>query len=213
MITIYHLGLSQSDRIVWLMEELGLAYTLEWFDRGDDMLAPPEYLALHPAGMAPVIRDGEKMITESAAIVEYISHNYGGGKLSVSPDQDNYADYLYWMHFNNNVQSVFFLKMALGGSFADAESNMVAKTAQRREERYYQHLNDHLGENDYLAGDSFTCADIMVMFNLTALPLFGGRAVDDLPNVLRYVERVSQRPAYQKAMAIAGPGASKPEAA
>lgn len=211
MITIYHLGLSQSDRIVWLMEELGLPYKLEWFSRGDDMLAPAEYLALHPAGMAPVIRDGDRLITESAAIVEYISHKYGGGKLSVTPDQDNYADYLYWMHFNNNVQSVFFLKMAMGGAFNDTENNMMAKTAKRREDRYYHHLNDYLGKHEYLGGDKFSCADIMVTFNVTALPMFGGRSIDDLPNVQAYVERISQRPAYQKAMAIAGPAATKPE--
>lgn len=210
MITVYHLAVSQSDRIVWMLEELGLDYKLEWFDRGEDMLAPPEYLKLHPAGMAPVIRDGDKLLTESAAIVEYLSHTYGGGKLSVGPDQPNYADYLYWMHFNNNVQAVFFLKMAMGGKFDDSGDTM-AKTAKRREDRYYHYLNDYLADKDYLAGSNFSCADVMVMFNLTALPLFGGRGIDDLPNVQKYVERVSQRPAYQKAMAIAGPGATKPE--
>ena len=74
MLTIYHLGVSQSDRIVWLMEELGLPYELEWFDRGPDGLAPPEYLALHPCGTAPVVKDGDQTLTESAVILEYISH-------------------------------------------------------------------------------------------------------------------------------------------
>ena len=76
MITLYHLGLSQSDRIVWLMEELGLPYKLEWFDRGADWLAPPEYVALHPAAMAPVIKDGNRVLAESTAIVQYIAHKH-----------------------------------------------------------------------------------------------------------------------------------------
>ncbi|MBB3046441.1 glutathione S-transferase [Litorivivens lipolytica] len=212
MLTVYHLAVSQSDRVVWMLEELGIDYQLEWFDRGDDLLAPPEYLELHPAGMSPVVRDGDKLLTESAAILEYLSYRYADGKYSVKPEEEDYADYLYWMHFNNNVQSVFFLKMALGGDLSAVKDNPVATTAKRREERYYQHLNDYLEGRNYLAADRFTCADMMIMFNLTALPLFGGRGIDDLPNVKKYVEGISQRPAYQKAMAIAGPGATKPEA-
>src|ERR1700744_4508242 len=86
MITIYHLGVSQSDRVVWLMEELGLPYQLKWFDRDQDRLAPPEYVALHPAAMAPVIKDGDLVLAESVAIVQYIAHRHGGGRLTVPPD-------------------------------------------------------------------------------------------------------------------------------
>ena len=110
MITVYHLGVSQSDRVVWLLEELDLSYQLEWFDRGEDMLAPDEYRALHPVGTAPIIRDGDRVLSESAAIVEYISQKYGNGSMSVSPDQDNYADYLYWMQFNGNIMAILFAK-------------------------------------------------------------------------------------------------------
>ena len=76
MITIHHLGISQSDRIVWLMEELDLPYELKWYKRKSDRLLPDEYLALHPAATAPVIEDGDKVLAESGAIVEYISHRY-----------------------------------------------------------------------------------------------------------------------------------------
>ncbi|WP_372782570.1 glutathione S-transferase family protein [Litorivivens sp.] len=207
MITVNHLAVSQSDRIVWMLEELGLPYQINWFDRGDDMLAPQAYLELHPAGMAPVVSDGERLMTESAAILEYLSYTYGEGRYSVQHDDPDYVNYLYWMHFNNNVQSVFFLKMALGGDFSAHPDNVIAKTAGRREQRYYQHLNEHLADREYLAAGRFTCADMMVMFNLTSLPLFGGRGIDDLPDVVRYVDALSSRPAYQKAMAIAGPAA------
>ena len=206
MITIHHLGISQSDRIVWLMEELNLPYRLKWHNRTETGVAPNEYLALHPAATAPVIEDEGRVLTESAVIVEYICHRYAGGKLTVRPDQPNYADYLYWMHFNNNVLGLFFAKSALGaGGHGDERIHSVIG---RREGRYFNYLNARLGESLYLAGPELTCADVMVMFPLTTLPMFGGRAIDDLPNVVSYVKRIEARPAYIKAMAIAGPKAA-----
>jgi glutathione S-transferase len=212
MITIHHLGVSQSDRIVWLMEELQLPYNLKWYNRGADQLAPPAYLALHPTATAPVIQDGDLVLTESATIVEYICHRYAGGKLTVGPSQPNYAEYLYWMHFNNNVQGLFFAKAALGTQAPSPETATIRTAVKRREEAYYRHLDQRLGVSPYLAGPEFTCADVMVTFNVTALPLFGGRTIDDLPNVQAYVKRIGERPAYQKAMAIAGPSAVPPKA-
>jgi glutathione S-transferase len=208
MITIYHLGISQSDRIVWLMEELGLPYRLEWFDRGPDRLAPPEYLALHPAAMAPVIKDGERVLAESVAIVQYIAHKYGSGRLTVAPNAENYADYLYWLQFNNNTLSGFFVKSALAS--ASHDGGIIGKIAQRRTEGLFRQMEDHLGTHTYLAGEEFTLADLMSGFALVSMPIFGGRSVDDLPNVQRYVRLLMQRPAWQKAMAIAGPQAKRP---
>ena len=143
MITIHHLGVSQSDRIVWLMEELNLPYKLKWYDRKDG-LAPPEYLALHPASTAPVIEDDDRVLTESAAILEYICHRYAGGKLTVGPTQPNYSDYLYWMHFNNNVQGLFFAKLALGGA-PDAQAQGAGGFIKRREDEYFGYLDQRLG--------------------------------------------------------------------
>ena len=94
MLIIHHLGVSQSDRIVWLMEELGLPYDLVWHRRGPDGLAPPAYLALHPAATAPVVQDGDLTLCESAAIVEYICHRHAEGRLTVRPDQPEYFAYL-----------------------------------------------------------------------------------------------------------------------
>lgn len=211
MITIHHLGVSQSDRIVWLMEELGLPYELKWYDRKEDNLLPDEYLALHPAAMAPVIQDGDTVLTESGAITEYICHRYAGGRMTVGPDQPNYAEYLYWMHFNNNVLGIYLAKAALAERADDAPPTTVSTAVNRRQEQYFRYLDQRLGASPYLAGPELTCADIMVTFNLTELPLFGGRTIDDLPNVQAYVARIEARPAYQKAMAIAGPGAKRPD--
>lgn len=213
MITIHHLGVSQSDRIVWLMEELGLPYELKWYDRGSDFLAPPEYRGLHPAGTAPIITDGDLVMAESTAIVEYISQRYGGGKLSVQASDPDYPHYLYWMQFNNNLQSALFIKLAVQSAGVEpGADNIMMTTTLRREEGLYRALEQRLGESDYLGGPQFSCADIMSMFNLTSLGMLGARAIDEgLPNTRAYVERVTARPAYQKAMAIAGPEASRPD--
>lgn len=210
MITIHHLGVSQSDRVVWLMEELGLPYQLKWYSRGADGLAPPEYLALHPAATAPVVEDGDQVLVESTVILEHICHRHAGGKLTVGPAQANYAEYLYWMSFNNNVQGLFFAKASLSPAGSNPRSDMMRSVVSRREASYYRYLDQRLAASPYLAGPEFTCADIMVMFNLVALPLFGGRGCDDLPNVQGYIERIEQRPAYQRAMALAGPAAKPP---
>lgn len=213
MITIHHLGVSQSDRVVWLMEELQLPYELKWYDRGEDFLAPEEYRALHPSGTAPIITDGELVMAESTAILEYISQRYGEGRLSVPVDAPDYPHYLFWMQFNNNLQTTLFIKMAYqsAGGEPDAD-NLMMKTTLRREEGLYRALEERLGESDYLGGPEFSCADIMSLFNLTSLLGLGARAIDDsMPNTQAYVERVSARPAYQKAMAIAGPEASRPD--
>ena len=213
MITIHHLGVSQSDRVVWLMEELGLPYELKWYHRKADRLAPEEYLALHPAATAPVIQDGDMVLAESGAIVEYICHRHAGGKLTVRPDQPNYAEYLYWMHWHNNVLGLFFARRALNAQQPlGPEAQRVAGLVERRERGYFGYLDRRLGAWPYLAGPDFTCADVMVMFDLSSLPLFGGRAIDGLPNVVAYVQRIGARPAYIKAMSIAGPKAVPPQA-
>lgn len=213
MITIHHLGVSQSDRIVWLMEELELPYELKWYDRGPDFLAPPEYRALHPAGTAPVITDDGLVMAESTAIVEYISQRHGGGRLSVGPDQPDYPHYLFWMQFNNSLQSAVFVKYSLQLAGVKSEDeNLMLLTARRREEGLYRALEQRLGESGYLGGPAFSCADIMSLFNLTSLGMLGARPIDDkLPNTRSYVDRVTSRPAYQRAMAIAGPEATHPQ--
>ncbi len=193
------------------MEELGLPYELKWYSRGKDRLAPPAYLELHPAATAPVIEDGDKVLTESAVILEYICHRYAGGRLTVGPRDPNYTDYLYWMHFNNNVLGMFFAQNALkAGSAAGPDAERYTRLVKRRQDKYYGYLDQTLSDRPYLAGPELTCADIMVTFALTELPLFGGRPIEGLKNVAAYVDRIRERPAHAKAMTIAGPNAKPP---
>jgi glutathione S-transferase len=212
MITVYHLGISQSDRIVWLLEELGLPYQLEWFDRGADGLAPASYRDLHPVATAPVIRDGDTVLCESAAIVEYIINRHGGGRLGVDKDQPNYADYLYWMSFAGSYQASLFMYLSAHrpGAAADAAQERRKSFNDDRIRRYQQHMEQRLTGHDFLAGPELTGADIMNVFNLTQWPVIGGAPVDHLPHVQAYLRRIEARPAYQKAMVIAGPAARRP---
>ena len=102
MLIVHHLGKSQSERIVWLCEELAIPYELKVYDRDPvTRLAPVEYKALHPLGTAPIITDGDTVLAESTAIVEYILAKYGNGSLTVPATDPAFADYLYWFHFAN----------------------------------------------------------------------------------------------------------------
>ncbi len=211
MITIHHLGVSQSDRVVWLMEELGLPYRLKWYERKANRLMPEEYLKLHPMATAPVIEDGDTVLTESAVILEYICHRYAGGRLTVRPEQPNYYDYLFWMHWNNATLGLRFTRSVLAAGASGPVADTMNELVRRREAQAYGYLNRRLGEAPYLAGEEFTCADIMSVFRLTTAILFGSRRIDDLPKVVAYVKRIEARPAYAKAMAIAGPDAKPPK--
>ena len=211
VITIHHLGVSQSERIVWLMEEQGLPYKLKWYERKPNRAAPDELLALHPTAMAPVIEDGDVVLTESAVIAEYICHRHAGGRLTLRPEQPNYYEYLYWMQFNNSAMGLRFTKSVLAAGGSGPVVDTMSEVVGRREEQYYKYLDRRLGESAFIAGPELSCADIMIVYRLTTALLFGGRPIDDLPNALAYVKRIEARPAYRKAMQIAGPKAIAPK--
>ena len=183
-----------------------------WRLRLIDGLQPPEYVGLHPASTAPVVEDEGRVLSESAAILEYVCHRYAKGRFTIATSAPNYFDYSYWMHFNNNVQGLFFAKLALGPDATGPNAAGVGGFIKRREDGYYKYLDQRLGSSEYLAGPEFTCADIMETFNLTSLSRFGGPTIDDLPNVQAYVARIAKRPAYDEAKRIAGPTAVKPSA-
>src|SRR6185503_19868977 len=104
MLTVHHLGKSQSERIVWLCEELGIPYELKIYDRDPvTRLAPPAYKALHPIGTAPVITVGDLVLGESGAIIEYVVARYGNGRLVLRPHHPDYAHFVYWFHFANGT--------------------------------------------------------------------------------------------------------------
>jgi glutathione S-transferase len=206
MLTIHHLGKSQSERIVWLCEELDVPYELKRYERDPiTILSPPALKALHPLGAAPVIQDGGMLLAESAAIAEYIIARHGGGRLRLGPDHPDFASYLYWFHFaNGNLQPVMGRSMMLA-RVGLAPDHPFQMAVQGRLDRVMALVEARLSEVDYLAGDAFTAADIMSVFSLTTMRLFHPADLRPYPGILRYLQRIGARPAYRRAMAKADP--------
>jgi glutathione S-transferase len=207
MLTVHHLATSQSERIVWLCEELGVPYELKRYERrADNRLAPPEYKALHPMGIAPVITDGALVLGESGAIVEYIIQAYGDGRLALTRGDVGYADYLYWFHFaNGTLQPTLGRVMAL--ERADpSPANAPLKAGKDRLALVFATLEARLGAVPYLAGAELTAADVMRVFSLTTMRVFRPSDLSGYPNILAYLQRVGAREAYRRAMAKAEPG-------
>lgn len=205
MLTVHHLGVSQSDRIVWLCEELNIPYQMIRYERDPvTRMAPPEYKALHPFGTAPVITDGDLVLGESGAIIEYIIAKHGGGRLSLGPSSPNYTDYLYWFHFaNGSVMPAAMVDLVVSRLGGEAAENTRALRA--RSDRAYDMIEQRLGETDYLAGDAFTAADIIMLFPLTTMRVFVQRDLEPYPNIRAYLQRIAAHPAYQRAMKSADP--------
>jgi len=207
MLTVHHLGKSQSERIVWLCEELGIPYDLKVYDRDAvTRLAPPEYKALHPLGAAPVIQDGDVLLAESGAIVEYIVAKHGQGRLALAPDHPDFADFLYWFHFaNGTLQPATGRNMILGRLDLPAD-NPILKAMKARLDLALGLLEARLAKADYLAGREFTTADIMAVFSLTTMRYFLPFDLSPYPAILAYLQRIAARPAYRRAMAKGDPG-------
>lgn len=206
MLTVHHLNVSQSDRIVWLCEELGMPYDLKIYPRDPvTNLAPADYRALHPFGTAPVITDGDLVLGESGAIIEYLCAQ-AEGRLTVAPDAANFADYLFWFHFANGslmpALMIDVLSQMLG---VDADGGMAAMLRERTE-RAYAMLEERLGDVPWLAGDEFTAADIISIFPLTTMRAFAPRDLSAYPYIRAYLQRIGARPAYRTAMEKADPG-------
>lgn len=201
MLTIHHLGISQSERIIWLCEELGLPYTLKHYQRDAvTILAPPELKALHPMQAAPVIEDGNVLLAESGAIIEYILAKYGNGRLALDVTHPDFAQYLYWFHFaNSNLQANLGRNMVLSRLNLPADDATLAGNRARLE-RALDWVNTRVGEATWLAGNEFTAADIMIVFTLTTMRTFYPLDLKPWPNILAYLQRVGARPAYQAAM-------------
>jgi glutathione S-transferase len=207
MLTVHHLGKSQSERIVWLCEELAIPYELKLYERDRvTLLAPPEYKALHPTQAAPVIFDGDLVLAESGAIMEYIIAKYGKGRFTLPADHPDYPQYLYWFHAaNGTILPSLGRNMLMGMLNLTADNPRVA-ALRARLERHLQMVEARLGEAPYFAGQELTAADIIMVFCLTTMRYFMPVNLTPFPNILAYLQRISERPAYQRAMAKGDPG-------
>jgi glutathione S-transferase len=206
MLTVHHLGRSQSERIVWLCEELGVAYELKRYERrADNRMAPPEYKALHPMGIAPIITDGDLVLGESGAIVEYIVQTYGGGRLILKRGDTGYADFLYWFHFANGTLQHLLGRLMVLERLDPSEKNVPLQSGKERLALIFAIIEKRLGEVPYFAAAELTAADVMSVFSLTTMRLYRAMDLSGYPNILAYLQRIGARPAYRRAMAKADP--------
>jgi len=207
MLTVHHLGKSQSERIVWLCEELGIPYELKRYTRDPvTMLAPAEYKALHPIGAAPVITDSDLVLAESGAIVDYILAKYGEGRLVLRPGDPDFAQFLYWFHFANGTLQAAMGRLMILNRLKLAVDNPMLVATRGRVDRAFDLVDARLRDAGYLAGDTFTTADIMMGFSLTTMRYFQPYDLQRCPNVVKYLGRIGARAAYRRAMEKGDPG-------
>jgi glutathione S-transferase len=193
MLIVHHLGRSQSDRVVWACEELEIPYELNLYEREPSGAAPASYKALHFFGTAPTIEDGDVVLGESGAIVEYLCRKQGKGRFTVGPDAANFAQYLYWLHFAN-------------GTFIPAVMMARASNSRLRLDRAYEMVEQRLGETQYFAGPEFTAADIMMVYPMTTARLAVPKDISGYPNILAYLQRIVARPGFKRARLKGDPG-------
>jgi glutathione S-transferase len=216
MITVHHLNNSRSQRVLWLLEELGLEYQIKPYQRdAKTMLAPPELRAVHPLGKAPVVSDGELILAESGAIIEHLSDRYGAGRLAPAFGSPERVPYLYWLHFaEGSAMPPLLLKLIfdrikqkapllvrpVARAIADkALSTFVLPNI----ERSLDYMESTLRKTAWFAGDAFTSADIQMSFPVEAARMRGGLG-ESRPKLMRYLEEIHSRPAYRRAIERGG---------
>jgi glutathione S-transferase len=197
MIIIYSLENSRSVRVKWLMEELGLPYEAKEFKRAADFSASEEVKKVTPLGKSPTIVDGDVVLFESGAILEYIISKYGEGKFAVPPTHADYPLYIEWMHAVEGTlmpQLLQTLLLARGG--VDETSPLMARAIEGRN-KMLTYVNGELGSRPYIGGQAFTAADIMMLY---PLQIMGAIKVDisSYKNLGEYMKRITARPAFKK---------------
>ena len=216
MITVHHLNNSRSQRILWLLEELGLDYEVKRYQRNPQtMLAPPELRAVHPLGKSPVITDGDLTLAESGAIVEYLADRYGAGKLAPAFGSAERVRYLYWLHFaEGTAQPPSLLKLLfdrikskspllvrpIARAIAD---RALASYVLPNIERNLDFMESELGKNEWFVGAQFGAADIQMSFPVEAYRARGGLD-EKRPRLMRFLEKIHSRQAYRRAVERGG---------
>jgi glutathione S-transferase len=216
MIVVHHLEHSRSQRILWLLEELGLPYEVKRYARNPKtMLAPPELKAVHPLGKSPVISDGDITIAETGAIIEHLLDTHGGGRLMPTPGTAEAREYRYWLHYGEgSLMPLLVMKLIVSAipSKTPALVRPIAKGIVKGLEQ--QFLGPNLGNHvaflsgalegrDWLVGNTLSGADILMSFPLEALCARGGEGIP--ASLKAYVARIQARPAYRRALERGGP--------
>ena len=203
MLVVHHLNDSRSQRILWLLEELGAPYEIEPYQRdATTRLAPPELKAVHPLGKSPVITDGKETIAESGAIVDYIVRTYGKGALSPAAGSADFEKYNEWLHYAEGSAMLPLMLnmyvMRLGEAGAGLQPRIQSEMAN-----HLSYVDSSLAGRDWLMGGDLTGADIQMSFVGEVARAFG--QMEKYPNIKAWVERFQARPAYQRGLEKGGP--------
>ncbi len=215
MITVHHLNNSRSQRVLWLLEELGVRYEVKRYRRdAATMLAPPELKAVHPLGKSPVITENGRTIAETGAIIDYIIERHGNGRLVPPPGTDERLRYTYWMHYaEGSAMTPLLLKLIFTHLPANAPSllrglvkSIMAKAQERLSDpqirTHLDYWDNELSKAEWFCGTDFTAADIMMSFPLEAAAQRAN--AKSKPMVKAFLDRIHARPAYQAALKTGG---------
>ena len=204
MITLYHLERSRSERIVWLLEELGLPYELVRFQRQPDLYGPPEMRDVHALGRAPIIRDGDVLLPESGAIVQYILARHGEGRLQPPASAPEFARYLYWLHYAEGSLMLQLLReWSLLGMLPDPQGHPGMARIRAGTRQHLGTVEAALSAAPYFAGEAFTAADVMMAYPFTTFRAIHPFDLAPFPAITRYVRRLQARPAFRTATGAA----------
>jgi glutathione S-transferase len=202
VIIVHHLNDSRSQRILWLLEELGLSYQIERYERdGRTRLAPPALKAIHPLGKSPVITDDGRVIHESGAIVDYLIRRHGRGRLQPSPETPAYDNYVQWLHYAEGSAMLPLLLNLYASRLGEAKAPLVPRIDSEIA-NHLGYIDDALKGRQYLLGSELTGADIQMSFVGEVAGSFGRRAA--YANVDAWVKRMHERPAYKLAIERGG---------
>lgn len=200
---VHHLNNSRSQRILWLLEELGAPYKIRHHQRDSATnLAPPELLDIHPLGKSPVIEDDGKVIFESGAIVEYLCERYGGAHLVPPRGSDDHVHCLEWLHFAEGSAMTPILLNIYTARLGDASAPLRPRIQQQLQS-HFQYMEDSVSPSGWFVGDALTGADIMLSFPAEAAVKMGMAA--DKPKLAAFVAAIHARPAFQAALRKGGP--------
>jgi glutathione S-transferase len=218
VIVVHHLENSRSQRVLWLLEELGVPYTIERYARDPKTFRAPEALrAVHPLGKSPVVTDGSQVLAESGAIVEYLIERYGEGRLIPPAGSAEHLRYRYWLHFAEGSAMPPLLLKLVFDTVARAPMPFFAKpiargiadkvratVVQPQIDQILDFVEAELGRSAWLAGSELTGADIQMSFPLEAAAARGGLD-GSRPRIGDFLARAHARPAYGRALERGGP--------
>lgn len=204
MLIVHHLNNSRSQRVLWLLEELGIEYEIKYYERdAQTMLAPPELRQVHPLGKSPVITDGDITVAESGAITEYIVNHYGNGKLIPAPDTSERLRYTYWLHYAEGSAMPPLLMNLVLSRFGLGDSEGMGAFVAPQIKLHYDYIESELQKNTWFVGEEFTAADIEMSFPLELL-VAQLKQIENRPKIKEFVERIHARPAYKRALERGG---------